>query len=78
MSARREVSAASRAGGEGGEGGMLQALLNQGNICETTPKCVPGGDMTFGCDFPAQPGKASPGTQLLPLLLFFPRQTVRR
>lgn len=53
---------------------MLRAFLNRGNICETTPKCVSGGDVTSGCGFPAQPGKAGPFAQLLPLLLLFPLQ----
>lgn len=63
--------------GRSGAGrGMLRASLNRGNICETTPKCVSGGDVTPGCGFSAQPGEAAPFSQLLPLFLFFPSQIV--
>lgn len=46
---------------------MLRGSLKRGNICETTPKCVSGGDVTSGCGFAAQPGEAAPFSQLLPL-----------
>lgn len=55
---------------------MLRAPLNRGNICETTPKCVSGGDVTSGCGSAAQPAEAALFSQLLPLLLSFPLQIV--